>query len=59
MFESKPYVDGNGWLVKTEAELTTVLAHLADKDIGALKAASLALSERMLDYARLAARVLN
>jgi hypothetical protein len=55
----EPYVDGNGWLVKTEAELTTVLAHLADKDIGALKAASLALSERMLDYARLAARVLN
>jgi hypothetical protein len=55
----EPYVDRNGWLVKTEADLTTVLAKLAETDISAYKAASLSLSERMLDYTRLAARILD
>lgn len=54
-----PYVDGNGWLVKTEADLTAALAKLTEIDVSAYRAASLLLSERMLDYTRLAARILN
>jgi glycosyltransferase involved in cell wall biosynthesis len=56
-----PYHDGNGWLLQSDAELTGVLREIAEnpRQLASMSLNSLAISARMLDYRKLAARILQ
>lgn len=53
-----PYVSGNGWLVSTENDLKNTFMEVAQADLEKYKAVSLELASNMLDYVKLAERIL-
>lgn len=53
------YVDGNGWLINDRTPLEAALAGIADADLLQMQERSFAIASRMLDYAKLADRVLS
>lgn len=55
----EPYIVGNGWLVSTEDELQDCIAALPTHDISLMGNRSLALAEKILDYAKLSSRILR
>lgn len=55
----QPYIEGNGWLITSEIELRDTLHLLPACNLGALCDASLYLALEMLDYSKLARRVLK
>jgi hypothetical protein len=55
----KVYVDGNGWLIGDRAPLEAALAGIAHADLPKMQERSLAIASGMLDYAKLANRILS
>lgn len=57
----KPFMDGNGWLLKDTGDLVPVFQEIADHpaQLKGMSAASLSIASRLLDYRTLAARVLK
>jgi hypothetical protein len=53
------YVDGTGWLISDRAPLEAVFAGIAKADLARMQERSFAIASRMLDYAKLANRVLS
>lgn len=54
-----PYVDGNGWLIRTEDDIAAALTAAATADLPVLGNRSKEIALRMLDYSQLARRVLR
>lgn len=56
-----PFMDGNGWLLKSTDDLITVFRDIADRpaELQTMSKASLAIASRLLDYRSLAARILK
>jgi glycosyltransferase involved in cell wall biosynthesis len=55
----KVYVDCNGWLIGDRTPLEAALAGIAKADLPLMQERSFAIASRMLDYAKLANRVLS
>ena len=55
----KVYVDGNGWLINDRMPLGAALAGIGKADLGQMQERSFAIASRMLDYAKLADRILS
>ena len=54
----EPYVNGNGWLISSDNDLQQVLQGISEARIDDMKATSVALARRMLNYSVLAEHVL-
>jgi 1,2-diacylglycerol 3-alpha-glucosyltransferase len=57
----RPFVDGNGWLVRDGKELKSAFAQIRDQPevLGRMSGRSHEIAQRMLDYRSLAARILR
>jgi 1,2-diacylglycerol 3-alpha-glucosyltransferase len=57
----KPFLEGNGWLLKSTAELISVFRDIANHpaELLGMSKASLSIASRLLDYRTLAERVLK
>lgn len=55
----RPFVDGNGWLIRDADELDGIFAKIRDESdaLGPMSSRSLQIAKRLLDYRTLAARI--